>query len=277
MKKNIIETQNLEIELLLEGLYREHGYDFRNYNRVHIKRRLEYRMQTAGLKYFSELIPLIMHDKIFFNNLLLDLSINVTEMFRDPDFFKSLRENIVPVLKTYPFIKTWHAGCSSGEEVFSTNIILFEEKILNKAQVYATDFNQNILKMAKEGIYPIDKIQEYELNYQKAGGINRFSDYYTAKYDNIIIDSKIKANTVFAEHNLVTDSVFGEMHLIICRNVLIYFNHKLQNQVIKLFLESLIPGGFLCLGTKETLDYTEFVGQFELIDEKFKIYKKLYA
>ena len=195
-------------------------------------------------------------------------------MFRDPLFYKAIRDEIIPIIKTYPFFKIWHAGCSSGEEVYSMAIILKEEGIYDRAQIYATDFNQQVLKKAKEGIYHIDKIKEYTRNYQKAGGVNSFSDYYMAKYDSVILDKSLKKNIVFADHNLVSDSVFGEMNMIVCRNVLIYFNSDLQKNVVKLFEESLRPGGFLCLGSKENLKLSGSFSDFKVIDDKEKIYKK---
>ena len=274
-KQEIINQNiNIEIQLLMEAIYQKFGYDFRNYSKAHIKRRILYRLSASELKSVSEMQYKVLYEDGFIDILLKDLSINVTEMFRDPSFYKAIREEIIPIIKTYPFFKIWHAGCSTGEEVYSMAIILKEEGIYDRAQIYATDFNQLVLKKAKEGIYHIDKIKEYTSNYQEAGGINSFSDYYTAKYDSVILDKSLKKNIVFADHNLVSDSVFGEMNLIICRNVLIYFNSDLQNNVIKLFEKSLIPGGFLCLGSKENLKLSESVSDFKIIDDKEKMYKK---
>ena len=173
----------------------------------------------------------ILNDRAFFETMLLDLSINVTEMFRDPSFYKNLRKDVIPILKTYPFVKIWHAGCATGEEVYSLAILLKEEGLYKRAQIYATDFNEVVLQKAKEGIYPIDCMKDYTVNYQKAGGRESFADYYTAKYDSAIIDKSLKNNIIFADHNLATDGVFGEMNLILCRNVLIYFNKILQNLI----------------------------------------------
>jgi chemotaxis protein methyltransferase CheR len=270
INKNI----NIEIQLLIEAIYQKFGYDFRNYSKAHIKRRILYRLSASELKSVSEMQYKVLYEDGFIDILLKDLSINVTEMFRDPPFYKAIREEIIPIIKTYPFFKIWHAGCSTGEEVYSMAIILKEEGIYDRAQIYATDFNKLVLKKAKEGIYHIDKIKEYTRNYQKAGGINSFSDYYTAKYDSVLLDKSLKKNIVFADHNLVIDSVFGEMNVIICRNVLIYFNRDLQNNVINLFEKSLIPGGFLCLGSKENLKLSENVSNFKVIDDKEKMYKK---
>ncbi len=268
------ESQNIEIDLILEAIYQMHGYDFRNYGRAHIKRRLLHRLQLSKLSSISEMQHKILYDESFFNLILKDFSINVTEMFRDPSFYKRLRDEIIPILKTYPFIKIWHAGCSSGEEVYSMAIILMEEGLYDRTQIYATDFNHQILMKAKEGIYPISKIKEFTLNYQKAGGTRSFSDYYMAKYESVIFNNDLKKNIVFAEHNLVNDSAFAEIHLLMCRNVLIYFNKDLQNQVIKLFTSSILQGGYLCLGTKETIQFTDCVQHYETIFDNEKIFKK---
>ncbi|OQX82494.1 MAG: chemotaxis protein CheR [Bacteroidetes bacterium 4484_276] len=275
MKTSDKENVNIEIKLLLEAIFLKYGYDFRNYGQAHVKRRVMHRKTISGLDSISQITQKVLYDEDFFNLLLLDLSINVTEMFRDPGFYKSLREKVIPNLKTYPFLKIWHAGCATGEEVYSMAILLKEEGLYNKVQLYATDFNQVVLKKAKEGIYPIDLIKDYTGNYQKAGGKNSFADYYSAKYDSVLIDPSLKQNIVFADHNLVLDGVFGEMHMVICRNVLIYFNRTLQDRVIKLFLDSLVRGGYLCLGSKETLRFTTYFDNFSEVDKNDKIYKKL--
>lgn len=278
MKKTKIEPKkeslNIEIDLILEAIYEKHGYDFRNYGRAHIKRRLLHRLQLSKLKSISEMQYKLLYEDSFFNLILKDFSINVTEMFRDPSFYKQLREEIIPILKTYPFIKIWHAGCSSGEEVYSMAILLMEEGLYDRTQIYATDFNHQILGKAKEGIYPISKIKEFTMNYQKSGGTGSFSDYYIAKYDSVIFNNDLKKNIIFAEHNLVNDSAFAEIHLLMCRNVLIYFNKELQNQVIKLFSSSILPGGYLCLGTKESIQFTDSNKSFTAIFDNEKIFKK---
>ncbi len=267
-------NESIEIQLFLEAIYLKYGYDFRNYSKASIKRRLEQRLLRSGLPNISSMQYKILHDKSFFETLFLDLSINVTEMFRDPLFYTAIRKSVLPILKTYPYIKIWHAGCSTGEEVYSMAILLKEEGLLDKALIYATDVNENVLKKAKEGIYPIDQIKEYTTNYQMSGGKASFADYYVAKYDAAIMDQSLKKNLVFSQHNLATDSVFGEMHMIICRNVLIYFNKELQNSVISLFNESLIRKGLLCLGSKESLRFSNYVNHFsELVTEQ-KIYQK---
>ena len=267
-------TINIEIELILQAIFNKYGYDFRNYSKAHVKRRLINRLNTSDLRSISDMQHKVLHEPDFFEIILRDLSINVTEMFRDPGFYLALRKEVIPILKTYPFFKVWHAGCSTGEEVYSFAVLLMEEGIYNRAQIYATDFNRDVLDIAKKGIYPIDRIKEYTANYQAAGGTQSFSDYYMANYDSVIYDQSLKKNLVFAEHNLVTDSVFAEVNLIICRNVLIYFNKDLQNRVINLFDDSLINGGFLGLGSKETLQFTTKANSFDTVNSSEKIYKK---
>ena len=267
-------NESIEIQLFLEAIYLKYGYDFRNYSKASIKRRIEQRLGRSGLPNISTMQHKLIYDNKFFEAMFLDLSINVTEMFRDPLFYKALRKTVIPILRTYPYIKIWHAGCSTGEEVYSMAILLQEEGLLDKALIYATDVNEKVLKKAKEGIYPIDKIKEYTTNYQMSGGDASFADYYVAKYDAAIMDKSLKENVVFSQHNLVTDGVFGEMHLVICRNVLIYFNKELQNSVISLFNDSLIRKGLLCLGSKESLRFTQYVDHFgELVADQ-KIYQK---
>ncbi|HMM12582.1 MAG TPA: protein-glutamate O-methyltransferase CheR [Bacteroidales bacterium] len=266
--------QDLEIRLLLEAIHQVYGYDFKSYNQAHVRRRLLQRVQNLGLKSVSELQHRLLHEEHFVEILLRDLSINVTEMFRDPGFYRSIRKEVVPVLRTYPYLKIWHAGCSTGEEVFSFAILLHEEGLLDRTQIYATDFNPMVLETARKGIYPVSRIKEYTQNYQAAGGISSFSDYFLARYDSVIMDDKLRKNIVFAEHNLVTDNIFAEVHMIICRNVLIYFNKELQNRVLKLFSDSLVKGGYLGLGSKENIMFTEVAEAFTTVDGIEKIYKK---
>ncbi len=268
------ENEQIEIQLLLEAIYLKYGHDFRNYARASVKRRIMHRLALTGLKSVSEMQHRILREQQFFEILLLDLSINVSEMFRDPTFYKSLRTDVIPILKTYPFIKIWHAGCSTGEEAYSMAILLYEEGLYDRCQLYATDFNDTVLKKAKEGIYPVDSIKEYTLNYQRAGGKESFVNYYTARHGAIIMNRDVKKNIVFANHNLVSDGVFGEMNLILCRNVLIYFNKTLQNRVIKLFYDSLCHYGILCLGSKESLRFSEYYPYFEELVPDEKIYKR---
>jgi chemotaxis protein methyltransferase CheR len=267
------DIEKIELDLLLEAIYQRYHYDFKEYSRAHLKRRLLYRMKIANLENISHMQHKILYDRSFFETLLLDLSINVTEMFRDPAFYLAIRQKVIPRLKKHPFIKIWHAGCSTGEEVYSMAILLKEENLYDKTQIYATDFNTLVLKKANEAIYPIDLIKEYTQNYQKAGGLNSFAEYYTARYNSVILDPSLKERIVFADHNLVTDGVFGEMNMILCRNVLIYFTKNLQNRVINLFLGSLAPAGILCLGSKESLQFSDYYSYFVNMVEKEKIYQ----
>ena len=268
-------NESIEIELLVEAIYKKYGYDFRNYSRASLHRRIKNKLNNSGLENFSAMQHRVLYDRTFFESVLLDLTINVTEMFRDPSFYCALREKVLPILKTYPFFKIWHAGCSTGEEVYSMAILLKEAGLLQNAMIYATDINEKVLKTARDGIYPLEKIKEYTLNYQKACGEASFSDYYTAKYAAAIMDKTLKTNIVFSQHNLVTDGVFGEMNLIICRNVIIYFDKALQNRVLKLFHDSLIRRGVLCLGSKETVQFTKLNEDFQEYDGREKIFKRV--
>lgn len=265
---------NIELKLFLEAIYLRYGYDFQNYNKAHIKRRLLHRLATSQLQTITQLQDKVLRDREFFGEVLADLSINVTEMFRDADFYKSLREKIIPKLQTYTFFKAWNAGCSTGEEVYSLAIILEEEGLLDRAQVYATDFNRKVLEIAREGVYQKSDIEEYEKNYLKSGGKKKLADYYQSMYGSVMFNKELSGRIVFADHNLVTDSVFADVNLILCRNVLIYFEKELQEKVLGLFYESLVPSGILCLGTKESIKFTRYEKLFEVVDEKQRIFKK---
>jgi len=265
---------DIEIPLLLEAIFLKYGYDFRTYSKSHIKRRLIHRLNIDNIETISLMQNKVLVDKEYFVSLLNDLSINVTEMFRDPEFYLEFRKKVVPILKTYPFIKIWHAGCSTGEEVYSLAILMKEEGILERCQIYATDFNRKVLDTAKKGIYNSNNIDLFSQNYAKAGGNLKLSDYYTSKYGSIVFDKNLSKRVVFADHNLVTDSVFAEVNLIFCRNVLIYFNKKLQTNVINLFGDSLSPSGFLCLGNKESLKFLSTKDNFTEISKSQRIFKK---
>nr|WP_314897060.1 protein-glutamate O-methyltransferase CheR [uncultured Flavobacterium sp.] len=270
------DTSDLEISLLLEAIYRKYGYDFREYSQAHIRRRIMNRMALSGFEDVSQMQSKVLNDEPFASELLQDLSITVTEMFRDPAFYISLREKVIPILKTYPFIKIWHAGCATGEEAYSMAILLQEEGLYDRTTIYATDFNQMALNRAKDGIFSNKMIKDYTTNYQLSGGKESFLSYYTSNYDNVIMNQSLKKNIVWANHNLVTDSVFAEVHLILCRNVLIYFDKNLQNKVQSLFYNSLINGGVLCLGSKESLRFTDFYEEYIELDTKQRIFKKKY-
>ncbi len=270
------EVEDLELELIIQAIYHQYGYDFREYSRAHLKRRVLYRMSLENIKSISVLQAKILHDKDFFYKIIGDFSINVTEMFRDPDFYKTIREKVIPILKTYPFIKIWHAGCSTGEEVYSMAILLEEEGLLEKAQLYATDFSESSLEIAKEGIYPMDLLKQYSINYHKSGGYSNLADYYSSMYGYAKFNHNLRKKIVFSSHNLVNDGVFGEMHMIMCRNVLIYFNKDLQEHVLELFEKSLIRGGILGIGSKESISFTSVENSFEEISKKEKLFKKRY-
>lgn len=266
----------VEIDLLLEAIFRRSGYDFRNYSKAHIRRRILHHFATSGLDNISALQHKVLYDQGFLNKLLQELSIHVTEMFRDPSFFLAVRELVIPRLETYPFIKIWHAGCATGEEVYSMAIILKEEHLYRKTQIYATDFSEKALEKAKSGIVTKDVVKLYTANYQESGGKESFAQYYTAKYDYAKLSESLKEKIIFAEHNLAADSVFGEMNMIVCRNVLIYFDKVLQERVLNLFYESLCPGGLLCLGSKESLQFSCLSEKFSPLDKKEKIYMRKY-
>jgi Methylase of chemotaxis methyl-accepting proteins len=269
------ELEKIEIHLLLEGIYSYYGFDFRNYVSASIRRRIWYRIRAERLKNVSVLQERVLHDPSVMARLFSDFSIHVSEMFRDPLFFKSFREHIVPLLKELPFIRIWHAGCSTGEEVYSMAIILQEEGIYHKTKLYATDMNEDLLRMAKEGVYPLDKMWLYKNNYQAAGGEFEFERYYKVGNDKAVFQPFLNQNVIFAQHNLATDQSFNEFHVIICRNVMIYFDRFLQNRVHGLFYDSLCPRGILGLGSKEDISFNSYSNSYEAIDQDNKIYRKI--
>ena len=270
-----LDLEGIEIRLLTEGIYRHYGFDFRDYSMASLKRRIWKRVYAEGLSTVSGLQEKVLHDSGCMERLLLDLSINTTAMFRDPTFYLAFRKKVVPVLRTYPFVRIWHAGCSTGEEVYSMAILLYEEGLYDRCRIYATDINEAVLQRAKEGIFPIHTMRENTSNYITAGGTGTFSEYYVAKYDYAIFRPSLRENVVFAQHNLVTDASFNQFNVIFCRNVLIYFNNTLQDKVQNLFLESLENFGILGLGKKETIRYTSVVDNYEVIDEEERIYRRV--
>ena len=269
------DLERLEIELLLEGVFRHYGFDFRAYAYASIRRRLWKRVEGEELRSISELQAKILHDQEAMERLLLDLSVNVTAMFRDPTFYREFRAKVIPLMRTYPFIRIWHAGCSTGEEVFSMAILLEEEGLYDRARLYATDINDVVLQRAKQGIFPLDRMQEYTDNYMKAGGTRSFSEYYTAKYDGALFSPALTRNIVFSQHNLVTDRSFAEFHVIFCRNVLIYFDKTLQNRVHSLFYDSLVMFGIMALGSKESLKFSQYEPCYERLSDSEKLYRKV--
>jgi len=264
-----------EIDWFLESIFVRYGYDFRHYARASMTRRIHRRMSAEGVTYVSELIPLVLYDTAFFERFLHDMSITVTTMFRSPGIFKTLREQVVPVLRTYPRINIWHAGCATGEEVYSLAILLKEEGLLERSRLYATDYNNQSLEYAKRGIFPIEEIRGYTENYMLSGGRSSFGDFYQARYDFAIMNADLRERITFAHHNLMKDGVFAEMHLVLCRNVLIYFDNTLQNRVLSLLRDSLVNRGFLMLGDKESVEFTDVCSDFEELDGGGRIYRKL--
>lgn len=267
--------EELEIQLLLEGVFRHYGFDFRNYALASIKRRIWNAVRAENLKSISGLQERLLHDPACLERFLLGLSVNVTSMFRDPTFYLAFRQKVVPLLRTYPFIRIWHAGCSTGEEVYSMAILLQEEGLYHRCRLYATDMNESVLRQAKAGIFPIHLMQEYTQLYLKAGGKYSFSEYYTAAYDSAIFRSTLKENLIFSQHNLATDGSFNEFNVILCRNVLIYFNNILQDRVHKLLYESLGTFGILGLGQQETLSLTKYEDRYEELESREKLYRRI--
>jgi chemotaxis protein methyltransferase CheR len=268
--------EDLEIKLLLQAVQQAYGHDFSEYSEASLKRRLRHWLANSGFDSFSNAQSVVLRNAQVFRSLLEGLTVNVTEMFRDPAFFLALREQVAPFLKTYPYIKIWHAGCASGEEAYSMAILLQEAGLRGRYRLYATDINESVLDKARDGIFPIKAMQASTRNYQKSGGTASFADYYTAHYDHAMLMSALKENLTFAQHNLVTDGRFGDMHLVICRNVMIYFKPALKERCLRLFDSCLLPGGFLCLGMKERLDFRELSRQYEEIASRTSIYRKRY-
>jgi len=268
-------VEEIEFELLLEGIFRQWGFDFRNYAPSSLRRRVLNFMRGEHISSISALQDRVLHDRDWLNRFLYSLSVNVSAVFRDPSFYRTFRQEVVPLLRTYPFVRIWLAGVSMGEEVYSLAILLQEEGLYDRCRIYATDINDSVLKKAKEGIYPLDLMQSYTSNYIKAGGDREFSNYYTAAYDRAIFKSSLRENVVFAQHNLVGDASFNEFHVILCRNVMIYFNNQLQANVHHLLYESLVMFGILGLGAKETLKFSPHEQAYEEIDKTAKLYRRV--
>jgi chemotaxis protein methyltransferase CheR len=271
MSRGDVEQQ--EIELVIHTIATFRGYDFGQYARASLRRRLQKAMTRCNIARFSELIPRIIHDDEFFSDLLLDLSVTVTEMFRDAHFYRAFRERVVPTLRTYPLIKLWHAGCATGEEPYSMAIVLHEEGLLDRAQIYATDINDRSLTLAQRGLYRLADMEAYAEGYARAGGQGALSDHYRAMYASAMMAEPLRERILFSNHNLVSDAAFGEMHAVICRNVLIYFERPLQDRALALFRDTLVHRGFLCLGDKETTRLSEVKDDFDLVAEP-KIYRR---
>ncbi|MNZ54986.1 Chemotaxis protein methyltransferase Cher2 [compost metagenome] len=266
------ELEDIEISLLLEGIYRAHGFDFRNYLRSSLRRRILHRKHITGAPTITALLEMVLHEPGFVDKLLGDFSIKVTEMYRDPGFFLAFRREVVPALRQLPEIRIWHAGCATGEEVYSMAILLQEEGLLEKSKIYATDMNDSVIDIAKQGRFPLKRMQAYTKNYLQAGGDKEFSAYYTTDHQYAYFHPYVKENMMFAQHNLAADRSFNEFHVILCRNVLIYFDAILQNRVHELFYDSLSPNGFLCLGSMESLisSYKPVYADFNCAERIFR-------
>ncbi len=271
---NFTKVEDIEIRLLLEALYTRYHYDFRNYAMASIKRRLKQAREQLGFATYSALQENVLHDPSTLPRLLGYLTVQVSEMFRDPSYFKAIRENVIPHLRTYPSLKVWIAGCSSGEELYSMVILFREEGLEERTIFYATDINQDALNIAEGGIYELDRIQLFTENHRKSGGKFSLSDYYTAAYSRATFDRTLRRNVVFSDHSLVTDAVFGEMNLVSCRNVMIYFDRPLQDRAIGLFKDSLPRNGFLGLGSKESIRFSSHSRSFREFVREEKIYQR---
>ena len=265
---------DIEIGLFLEGVFQQYHYDFRDYATASLRRRLALAMERFGCDTLSALQARVLREPDLFGQMLQYFTVQVSDMFRDPGYFRALREGVMPMLQTYPSLKLWVAGCSTGEEVWSLLIVLHECGLLERSIVYATDINAQSLKAAEAGIYPVARAAQFSRNYLQAGGTGSLSDYYTAGYDAIVFDRALKEQVVFADHSLATDNVFSEMHLVSCRNVLIYFGRALQDRAVGLFRDALIPRGFLGLGSKETLRFGAHEHAFEPWSPEERLYRR---
>ena len=267
-------TADIEQRLLIDAIYHRYHYDFRGYAQASLKRRLASALVQFDCKTLSQLQDRVLHEPSVFPALLEYLTVQVSDMFRDPSYFQALRQEVVPLLRTYPSLKVWVAGCSAGEEVYSLAVLLQEEGLLDRTLIYATDINPHSLEKAEQGIFALDNLRTYTQNYQLSGGKRAFSDYYSAAYDRVLFDKSLRTNVTFADHSLATDTVFSEVHLVSCRNVLIYFNRDLQDRALGLFHDSLCHRGFLGLGSKESLDFSAYARQFEAVSRPERIFRK---
>lgn len=265
---------DVEVKLLLEAVYLRYQHDFRDYAVTSLRRRMRQAMARFGCERLAQLQDRLLREPALFDQMLQFFTVQLSEMFRDPAYFKALREHVLPVLRTYPSFKVWIAGCSSGEEVWSLAIVLAEEGLLDRAVLYATDINPQALRRAEAGMYPIDRVAQFSRNYQQAGGTGSLSDHYTAAYEGAVFDRRLKKQVVFADHSLATDSVFSEVHLVSCRNVLIYFNPRLQDRAVGLFRDALVHRGFLGLGSRESLQFGAHAQAFEPVVAAERVYRR---
>jgi chemotaxis protein methyltransferase CheR len=274
MSPDQLPDEHEAIQALLEAIHERYGFDFRDYAPASLRRRIANVLEAERLNSVAALQRALVDDTACMERFLLALSVHTTSMFRDPGFHLAFREQVVPHLRTYPFVRIWHAGCSTGEEVYSTAIILSEEGLYPRCRIYATDMNEAVLAKAQAGVYPLPAIQEYTRNYIAAGGRSCFSDYYVARYEHALLQPALRKNIVFAQHNLVNDSSFNEFQVIVCRNVLIYFNRSLQSRVHRLLYSSLCPLGFLALGIRESMTFTPHELQYDGFDCRHRIYRR---
>jgi chemotaxis protein methyltransferase CheR len=268
-------VESLELDLLLEGIVRMYGYDFRGYARTSLRRRIDAIMRAEGVTTISALQERVLHEKSSWERFLQGISVNVSAMFRDPEFFLAFRQHAVPLLRTYPFIRIWQAGCSLGEEAYSLAILLYEEGLYDRTRIYATDINEVTLRQAREGIYPADLMQKYTQYYIQAGGTRSFSEYYTARYDFAILRPELRQHIVFSQHNLVSDGPFNEFNVVLCRNVMIYFNRELQERTHALLFDSLVKFGILGLGSRESLRFLSREKSYEVLVPGEKLYRRV--
>lgn len=275
MRSLAAETEIIELRLLVEAIYQRYHHDFRGYSVASLKRRLLQARENFHCESFSALQERVLHDPVMLPKLLSYLTVQVSEMFRDPSFFKTLREEVMPHLRTYPSLKVWVAGCSAGEELYSLAILFREEGLEARTIFYATDINPEALRKAEAGVYALDRLSQFTANHRQAGGKSSLSEYYTAAYGNAIFDKSLRRHAVFSDHSLASDAVFSEAHLICCRNVLIYFDRELQDRAVGLFKDSLVRRGFLGLGSKESLHFSTHSRSFTEFVRHERIYQKL--
>jgi chemotaxis protein methyltransferase CheR len=267
------ELDNIELELFIKAMQRRHGYDFSQYAQASLKRRVLQLVEQFQSRTISGLIERVMHEPQLLPRMLDGLTVPASDMFRDPTMFRGLREQVLPLLASYPQINIWQAGCAHGQEVYSLAILLEEAGLYDRTQIFATDLSERALQQAQEGIYPAREAQQWSRNYQASGGTHSLADYYSARYNLLKLDQRLRQNVTFAQHNLVSDGVFCEAHLILCRNVMIYFSNTLQDRVLSLFQDSLVRGGFLCIGMRESLDYATTATHFSPFQESLRIYR----
>lgn len=274
MQAGVLQLSDSELEVVLSDLLDIHGYDFMNYSRASLKRRVTRLLTFDKFVSFAEFRYRLKSDPEYLQRFIEQVTVNVTEMFRDPHFYKTIREEVLPMVGSNPVIRIWHAGCATGEEVYSMAIMLREENLLHKSRLYATDINPTVLETVRTGIFPINQMQAYSENYNRAGGKRDFSSYYTAQYNVAKFDSELASRMILATHNLVSDRSFNEFQIIMCRNVMIYFDKDLQDKVLQLFDESLELFGFMCLGSKETMRFSSISSKYKQVGKE-KIWRKI--